>query len=397
MTISSNAELRHQLWRQEVLKLIRITPDASRISIKRQSGLSMESTLAVVDQLLEEGLIVSVGKQDSARAGRKATLLSINSESRYFIGVRFSAERVIAMCMDFGLQPVGVCRLHYDAPPEAERLIEDVCGCIRQLMEELGENSARLSGIGVGAPGLIDLEQGMVKRYSHIPTLKNIPLRDLIQQRFGVPVYLEHGVKCSARAFLSMPEHAASRDWLFVQVSRGVNLCVIMNGKIHSGFQYLSGEIGHLLCEGGETLESLAASDSLCKKAKKAVENGDERFAVLRAMGEENGMEALVKAEHMGCEGSRALLAQAGEAVGDTLASAIMLLNPQEIILCGAHSASPAFVEALRAALRANCLPESLACMQLHFAPDDPVLDARGVALLPYQKQFDNQQDLSLS
>jgi len=160
MTVYSKTELRHQLWRQEVLKLIRSMPEASRISIKRESGLSMESTLAVIDQLLEEELIVSVGKKDSVKAGRKATLLSINAEGCYFIGVRYSAERIIAMCMDFALQPVDSFRIHYDTTPDVDTLVKDICRCIQQLIDVLGPRSERLAGIGLGVPGLIDNKVG---------------------------------------------------------------------------------------------------------------------------------------------------------------------------------------------------------------------------------------------
>lgn len=397
MTMYSKTELRHQLWRQEVLKLIRTTPDASRISIKRQSGLSMESTLAVIDQLLEDGLIVSVGKKDSAGAGRKATILSINSEGCYFIGVRYSAKRIFAMCIDFALQPVDSFRIQYDATPDVDTLIEDICRCIQHLLDQLGDRSVRLAGIGLGVPGLIDLQEGRILRYMHMPTLENVPLRDIIQQRFHVPTYLEHGVKCSARSYITMPEHADSRELLFLQMAFGVNMCAVINGQIHSGFQYMSGEIGHLPFAENETLESLVASDAICKKAQQALEKCDDRFAVLRSMEEEVTLDQLVKAAQAGCTGSRELFMKAGSAVGVLLASAVMLLNPQEIILCGAHSDVDCFVETVQNELKKRCLPESLACLQLRFAPDNPVLDAQGVALLPYQKQFDSQQELSVS
>ena len=397
MTVYSKTELRHQLWRQEVLKLIRSMPEASRISIKRESGLSMESTLAVIDQLLEEELIVSVGKKDSAKAGRKATLLSINAEGCYFIGVRYSAERIIAMCMDFALQPVDSFRIHYDTTPDVDTLVKDICRCIQQLIDVLGPRSERLAGIGLGVPGLIDLQQGRILRYTHIPTLENVPLRDIVQERFGVPTYLEHGVKCSARAFLCMPEHWESHDLLFLQMAMGVNMCAIINGRIHTGFQYMSGEIGQLLCNGKDTVESLVASDSMCRKARKAIEAGDDDFAILKALGVPVTIDAMAKAASRGCMGSRRLLERAGDTVGTLLSYAVMIINPQEIILCGAHNQSSFFEQAVRSALNRRCLPESIACMQLKFAPDDPVLDAHGVALLPYQKQFDSQKDISLS
>lgn len=388
MAVSEKTALRHQKWKREILEIIRTTPDASRISVKRARGLSMDSTLALIGELLDEGLILSRGKTESGRVGRRATLLQINPDGCYFIGVRFSAGGISGVCMDFAHRVVCHRRLSLPAKPGKQDMIDGVTRCIELLMEELGaQRCARLRGIGLGAPGIIDPQQGVITRYVHISGWENVPLREIVERRFGLPTYLEHGVKCTARAVMSRPEHAASRDLLFLQMGRGVSLCTVIGGRIHSGVSYLSGEIGHMLCAGRETLESLTASDALCAAVQRALAKGDSAFDPALYAGGVT-LRSIVSAAQAGDSGACALMQQAGRAAGCALSAAIMVVNPQDVILSGRLCCADAFKAAVDDALHRRCIPESLACMQLSFLPSDAQLDAAGAAMLPYNKLF---------
>ena len=389
MAVSEKTTLRRQKWKRDILDVIRTTPKASRILVKRETGLSMDSTLSLIEELLDEGLILSLGKADSGKAGRKATLLEINPEGAYFIGVRFSAAGISAALMDFACQTISSRRVEFAAQPQEGELVEGILSCIGALIDELGGNADRLRGVGLGAPGIIDLSRGEIVRYAHIPGIRNLPLRRIVEERFHVPAYLEHGVKCSARAALSMPEHAASRDLLFMQTGRGIHLCVIIGGQIHQGTHYLSGEIGHMLMPSGDSLEEMTSSSALCQLAHNALLHHDADFAILRETASAPvTLETLIKAAELGCGGCISLLSQAGEAAGYALSSAIMVVNPSDIILNGTLCASSWFEAAVRKAIHERCIPESLSGVNLRFIASDPRQDATGAAMIPFHRQF---------
>lgn len=350
MAVSEKTTLRHQKWKREILEIIRNSPNASRVTIKRQSGLSMDSTLSLVNELLEEELILSLGKSEDSRVGRKPTLLSINNEGCFFIGIRFSAGGVYGACMDFGKHVTCTCKTPVPVQPDTESMLGAIEACIQQLISQLGKHQSRLRGIGIGSPGLIDLHSGTVMRYARIPDWKNIPLANRITQRFGVPAYVEHGVKCTTRALLTTPEHAGTRNLLFLQMGMGAHLCAVINGSIHAGSHYLAGEIGHISVD-KTTLDQLVTA--ACRNPKNAK-----------------------------------LQQKAGEALGGVLAHAAMLTDPEKIVLCGAPCASNAFQTSLSAKLKALCLPEAQQQTKLLFLMPDPVLDAAGAAELAFQKQF---------
>lgn len=400
MAVSEKTALRHNRWKRQILEIIRATPNASRIAIKRQTGLSMESILSLVNELLDEGLIVSQGALDEGKVGRKATLLAINPDGCYFIGIRFSAGGISGVCTDFERRVICESQREFTGCPDARYVLDAIYACVASLLERMGDRRARLRGIGVGAPGIIDPERGVITRYVHIPGWENIPLGALLSERFHTPVYMEHGVKCTARAVLSAPEYAQSREMLFVQMGRGINLCVVTSGRIVYGASYLSGEIGHVyvagnsrLCECGREgcLETLAASGALCGMAEEALYRMDARFAVLaNNLGSERPvrLRQLCAAANAGCAGSKALLENAGRAIGDALAVSIMLTNPGEVVLSGGLSASGDFRDAVRAALARHCLPESLKASRLTFMEADARRDALGAAELPMHWEF---------
>lgn len=389
MAISEKTTLRRQRWKREILSIIRTTPNASRILVKRESGLSMDSTLSLIEELLEEGLLLTLGKEDSGKAGRKATLLEINPEGAYFIGVRFSAAGISGALMDFSFSTVASSRIDFSTLPQESELVDGILTCISDLIDHLGEKKTRLCGIGLGAPGIIDLNRGSIVRYVHIPGIRDLPLRQIVQDRFGVPVYLEHGVKCSARAAMLSDEQAETRDLLFMQTGRGIHLCVIIGGHIHTGMHYLSGEIGHMLIEGGLSLEEMTSSRTLCQLAQQGLGTKDPAFALLERMNLAHiTLEDVIHAADLGCKGCIALLTRAGQAAATALAVSIMVVNPGQIIINGTLCASSWFEIAVRQTLQARCIPESLTGVNLRFIASDPRQDATGAAMIPYHMQF---------
>lgn len=398
MAVSEKTVLRHQKWKREILEIIRSTPDASRIAVKRKSSLSMDSTLLLIEELLGEGLILSVGKAESGKAGRKATLLEINPGGAFFIGIRFSAAGISGALIDFSCQTIASRRIEFAAQPEESELIDGILSCISELIHELGDSADRLRGIGLGAPGIIDLKQGLIVRYAHIPGIRSLPLRRIVEEHFHVPTYLEHGVKCSARAALSQMDPPAGRDLLFMQTGRGIHLCVIIGGRIHGGSNYLSGEIGHMLAPSGQSIEALTSSSALCLAAQDAIARSDERFFLLKSLAPQRiTLNVLIHAAELGCTGCQALLRDAGEAAGTALASAIMIVNPRDILLNGTLCASAWFKHAVRRTLESRCIPESLAGVSLRFIASDPRQDATGAAMIPFHRQFsvsiDSEED----
>lgn len=393
MPVSEKTAIRRSERKKLILQAIRQTPNASRTVVKELCGLSMDSALSLVEELLAEGLIVPCGQSAGGRAGRRATFLKINPAGCYFLGLRYNAGEINGVAMDFDQQPVCQESLTLPLGATGEQVMAGLYGVAEALLGRLGERARRVRGIGIGSPGIIDPEKGVVRRYVHIPQWREVPLKALMAQRLGLPVYVEHGVKCAARAMMGLPDYAGAQSLVFAQVGRGISLCLMLEGEIYRGVSYLSGEVGHVFaeangitCECGRQgcLETVAAEGALLRKAREGQAAGG--FACLA--GKEPTLAGLLQGESCGDGDCRALLARAGEYLGRALADCVTLLNPSHLVACGPLAASPAWREGVNSALGARCLPESLAALQVSYTHPQGAFYALGAARLPYHQQF---------
>lgn len=390
MAASEKTTQRHERWKRQILQVIRTREDASKTTVRRETGLSMDSTLSLVDELIADGLVLTAGKTGSAGAGRKAMLLTINPEGCFFIGIRFSAGSISGVCMNFAREIICQKDIDLPHPPDAATLTGLLISCTEELISQLGSRKEKLVGLGIGAPGIIDIEQGIIRRYVHIPGLENYPIVRLLQEKFHLPVYLDHGVKCRTRALLSDPEYAHSPGLFFLQMSRGLNMCIAANGKILNGAGYMSGEIGHIhtegnqrLCECGRRgcLETVASGAAICARAREAIDTAP--FVLLKEhtdQGKLLNLSLVMDCAKQGCEGCIALLKQAGNALGAALASSVTILNPETVILSGIQAESPVFRQAVSSALQQNSLAESLQSCHILWLPANAMADALGAA-----------------
>lgn len=397
MAQSEKTPLRRSKWKKQILEIIRREGETSRTAVKRLSGLSMDSTLSLMDELLSEGLIKTVGKEEPQGAGRRATLVRLDPDGCCFIGLRFSAGGLSAVCTDFLHRVLKERDLDFAVAPDTDTVLSGICRTLEEMIGALGGRADRLRGIGIGAPGILDAETGVVKRYVHIPDWKNVPLKAILEQRFRVPVYVEHGVKCTAR--LLQEREGGGSDLMLVQMERGINLCAIANGRVVSGRDHLAGEIGHIRVEGGTRLcdcghvgclETEVSSTRLLSRVEAAMRENPGAYPLLRRMpgGDRLHLGSVCEAADAGDPDCRAVISAAADALGRTLTAALLLLNPEIVEVNGRLCRSALFQETFLASVRASCLTETLAGVRFRFTDASRKTDAAGAARLPFRADF---------
>ena len=399
MAVSSKTTVRRNARKRLILDIIRNTPEASRTLVQKLSGLSMDSTLHLVEELLKSGLIHTMGKSDSQKPGRKATILQINSDGCYFLGIRFNASSISGVVINFGREVILSREWDCHDKTSAQEMITFLGKCIAELLAEIGDKRSKVRGMGIGAPGIIDLKKGTIVRYVHIPDWKNVELKKTLESEFGIPVWVEHGVKCATRAFLTLPEHSNCSDMLFMQMDRGINMCIVANGQIYNGSSYLSGETGHvhiadngMLCDCGKLgcLETVASDNAILRATRDLLKEGN--CAVLKSMldaGSPLWVSTICRAEMAGDSDCAKLMENVGYSTGKVMAMSLGILNPKQFVLTGWVTSSPAFREGIKRCLTEECLDETLRACRVFFGLRDKLADARGAAELPFAKQFD--------
>jgi predicted NBD/HSP70 family sugar kinase len=226
-----------------VLNLVRAHQPISRADLARTMGVSRAAVTLIVNDLLKERLIVE-GATGEAVRGRKPTFLYIDSRRRAVIAADIRASETFVMLSDLlGTPLTGV--VSFPTERDAKRLIATLATRIKALLAEYEIQTCE--GIGVVVPGMVEHSS---MRVLHAPTLgwQNVNLREPLSAATGLPVQIENsGRACAlAQMWALRGDSAATRDLVFVSVSDGIGVGVIMNGEVLRGRHNIAGEFGHV-------------------------------------------------------------------------------------------------------------------------------------------------------
>jgi predicted NBD/HSP70 family sugar kinase len=233
-----------EINRQIALNLVRTRQPISRADLARIMGLRRGAVSLIVNDLLAEGLIFEGATGESHR-GRKPTFLYIDSRERCVVAVDIRVTRTSLMVTDLlGRQLVATSSFPTDRDPK--RLVAELGKRIKQVLsghKEVGE----CRGVGVVVPGMVDRA---TSRVIHAPTLgwRDVEIRESLAAATGLPIHVENSGKACALAqiWATRGDAAATGDVVFVSVSDGIGVGIVVNGEILRGRHNIAGEFGHV-------------------------------------------------------------------------------------------------------------------------------------------------------
>jgi len=135
-----------------------------------------------------------------------------------------------------------------------ENITSDIAKAIDAKLEELGQPKSKLAGIGMGAPGPVDMESGLIYETANLGW-KNYPLKDHLESATGLPAAIENDANIAALGEMWMGAGEGAKDIICVTLGTGVGGGLITNGEVVHGIMGAGGEIGHItsIPEGGAT------------------------------------------------------------------------------------------------------------------------------------------------
>jgi len=310
-----------------LLELIRTGQAETRADLRRLTGLSRTAVVARVAALVDAGLVV-LGEELASTGGRPPGALVFNQDAGVVLAVAVGRSRSQLAVFDLdGRELVGDTRDH-EVGIFAGDLMPDIVARLRKLLDGV---APPVLGIGMSLPGVVD----PVRRVSiDSPVMggwDHVELAPYFAELTDAPLLLANDADALAVSELFGPgDHP--RNALVVKASTGLGMGVIADGKVLHGHFGAVGEIGHtkleaageLRCRCGATgcLETVAAGWALVAQL---VESGVPAGHV----------RDLVAAALAGDAVARGLLRQSGRHLGELLAVAINLLNPEVVVIGG--------------------------------------------------------------
>lgn len=325
----ANRGLMREINRSVILNLIKTNGPISRADIANRIGLSPATVTSITGILIDEDLVFEKETGDSS-GGRPPILLDLNPRGGFVIGIKLMEMQAVAALTD--LNATVLEKIQTDIKSKEPReVVEGLVQLVHDLIKDGGIPQERLLGVGIGLAGVVDSTRGILRK-SPFLGWKDVPLRQLMQERLNVPIFLDNDVNTLTLGEKWLDEGVHVDDFIVVTVGRGIGMGIVLNGQIFRGSAGGAGEFGHLvinpegpLCDCGKRgcLESYLGEGALLKQAQQ--ELGADIHTI----------EDLIRAAETGDERAVNILKSSGYLLGQQLANLINLFNPRLIIISG--------------------------------------------------------------
>lgn len=373
------------------LKTIYQQVSISRADIARATNLTRTTVSDIVAELLDEGLVAEIG-MGSSQGGKPPIQVSLVEDARHLICLDLRKDLTYAAAVNLRGQVVARRRL-----PLQQRMGDQALQVVYQLLDELVETAkAPLLGIGIGTPGVVDTQRGIVRQAVNRGWIE-LPLKDLLARRYHLPVHVANDSHIAALAEYTYGQHNAS-NLVLVDIGEGIGSGIVLNGQIHPGDGFSAGEIGHLVVEKNGTLcscgnpgclETIASSRALLEQARHLAVERRSPFLALEVPDGDVQLAHLYRAFKAGDPAVTVMLMNVAGYVGTAIASLVGVLNINKLILSGDVTGfGERFLTTINAELQKRVLPSMAADAKLSFSRLGDEIVILGAAALLLLKEL---------
>jgi len=230
-----------------------------------------------------------------------------------------------------------------------EAVIHSILESAHRALKQADVAIEEITAIGVGAPGLSNPETGILFTSPNLPGWRDVPLRDIVQERLGKKTFLINDANAAALGEFYFGAARGVRNFIYITLSTGIGGGIVIDGKIYSGAIGAAGEVGHMtiddkgpICKCGNRgcWETLASGTALAREARHRIKEGVATSILEYAEGDVEKVTAQVihNAAEQGDSLAKELIARTGYYVGVGLANLVNIFNPELIVIGGGLS-----------------------------------------------------------
>lgn len=222
-----------------VLNVIRNCGEVSRKQITDITGLSWGGMTKIVNTLFEQGYIEEAKSEKVSGVKRTPNVIRVCKEDHFVIGLDINrmgfGAYVMNLAGDIIKEYFSECSFQ-----NKEELLRAILGFVRQIMETFSDK--KMLAIGVAMQGALDVDNGISIKFPHCPDWKMIPIKKILEEEFGIDVFIEHDPDCMLYSSLHEEE---SENILLLRMDNSVGMAAAVNGGIIRGNGLL--EVAHCI------------------------------------------------------------------------------------------------------------------------------------------------------
>lgn len=244
MNRTADQSLMKEMNKYLVLNRIRFQSPISRTQISVGTGLNKATVSGIIDELIDDGLVLEVG-QGQSRVGRRPIMLLFNAKVGTVLGVDLGVEYVRIVATDLSAQVQRT--YNHDLPKGLgpTDVIDTVVQCIDEVTRDIPSSKYGVIGVGIGVPGLVDYQRGIVLRAPHL-NWDNIPLRSILENRLSTSVFVDNEANAGALGEKLYGHGRYASSLLYASAGTGIGVGMVMGDTLIRGQDGIAGEFGHM-------------------------------------------------------------------------------------------------------------------------------------------------------
>jgi glucokinase len=242
-------------------------------------------------------------------------------------------------------------------PREAVR---EISLAVKKMIDSSGLNPLRIGKVGVGTPGVLDPQKGVVRSAANLEGWSDVPLRDWLQEDLARPVRVMNDANAAALGEIRFGAARGLTNLVLLTLGTGVGGGIVLGGKVIEGSRGLAGELGHMRIEMGQPrpcacglfgcLEAYAGGKSLLKRLHETLADDIQEISLLQ---EKSKRETLTVEDLFWAAGEGdglmiRIVDETALALSAGIANLLHALNPEMVVLAGGVSRSLLLLEKIR-------------------------------------------------
>ena len=315
------------------------------------------------------------------------------------VGVDMGGTKTLAAVVDADGNILSTAKIQTQAKKKTSIVIDRIAECIQEAIEESPVDTDAIGAIGIGAPGPLDPDTGVV---IFAPNLgwKNVPLKTELETRVNIPTFVDNDVNVGTLGEHTFGAGRGVKDLVGIFVGTGIGGGIILNGKLYHGASKTAGEIGHIIVKAGGPkcgcgnrgcLEALASRTAMTKEFQKAILKKGKKSILSNLTGGDLGLirsGVLAKALHSKDKLTQKVFKNTTKYLGICIGSIVNFLNPEMIVLGGGvvEAVGNKFIKDIRKAAKKYALPDTLKNVEIVEAQLGDNAGVLGAAALARQK-----------
>lgn len=340
-TFLNNIEGKGAIMKQKILGLCINDGDFSIAEFSKELNASIPTVTRLIGELIEDGFLEDLGKTGTS-GGRRPSIYGLNQAAGYFVGADVSRHHVSIAVTNFKGKLV-------DYKEDIPLVLEGTEDSLRHLTELIKKNTASLGieqekvlAYGINLTGRVNHETGYSFSYF---IGEDKPLSQVLEKELGAPVFIENDSRAMAYGEYICGEANNEKNMLFINLSWGLGMGMVLDGKLSYGKSGFSGEIGHFpmldngkICQCGKIgcLETGASGSALHRIFVEKIKEGkassiSSKFENPEDIGIDDIVEALMEEDVLAIE----CVEEIGSVLGQAIAGLINIFNPELVVIGG--------------------------------------------------------------